>query len=159
MPRLLSPAATASILARETAEVWLAALRITHPDLTAIRLVNNNEPVTRADGVYQPWPFTAVLPDDTSDANQSVRLVIDSIDRSVLRAIRGLRGPRPQAVLEVILASSPDTVEMGPFEFAVLGADYDELQIEASVGYEEDFLNQAVPAQTYTPQNSPGLWP
>lgn len=159
MPRIFSPAATASILAQSTAKVWLVACRITHPDIAAIRIVNNSQPAERLDGTYLPWPFAAKLPDDTADANPNVRLVIDNIDRDILRTIRNLRGERPQIALEVILASSPNRVEMGPFAFAVLASDYDELQIELAMGYEEDFLNQAVPAQVYSPQNSPGLWP
>jgi hypothetical protein len=30
--------------------------------------------------------------------------------------------------------------------------------LAVQIGYQEDFLNQGVPAQTYTPSNSPGLF-
>ena len=63
------------------------------------------------------------------------------------------------AVIEVFTAQTPDVVERGPFAFSVLGSELDVMTIRLSLGYEEDFLNQAVPAQSYTPSNSSGLWP
>lgn len=158
MPRILSPTATRAILARETEEVFLVLLTIEHPDISpTIRIVNNTEPVTRSDGEYQPYPFEAVLPDDTDNARPQVSLRVDNVDRSVTRKLRDLTGV-PKCTLRVILASDPETTEMGPFDFSVLSAEYDALMISVTLGYEEDFLNQAMPAQTYTPTNSPGIF-
>lgn len=155
--RVLSPAATKAILARETEEVFLCLLELSHPAITTVRLVNNTDPVVRTDGTYQPYPFEAVLPDDTDSASPQVQLRIDNIDREVTRVLRNLYGI-PRCTLRVVLASNPDHDEMGPFEFAVLGIEYDAMVISASIGYEEDFLNQAVPAQSYIPSTSAGLF-
>ena len=156
MPRTLSNAAAAAILARETAEVFLACLTISGDGLDTIRIVNNTEQVVRLGGTYHPYPFEAELPEDTDSASPQVMVRVDNVDRQVQRAIAEYQGV-PQCTLEVILASSPDTVEVGPFEFAVLAADFDALVISVRLGYEEDFLNQTVPAQSYNPTNSPGL--
>lgn len=158
MARVLSANAAKAILARETEEVFLCLLTLEHPDISpAIRLVNNTEPVTRSDGTYQPYPFEAVLPEDTDTGRPQVTIRIDNIDREVTRKLRELSGV-PKCTLRVVLASSPEVTEMGPFEFSVLSAEYDVMLINVTLGYEEDFLNQAIPAQTYTPSNSAGVF-
>jgi hypothetical protein len=157
MPRILTPTAAQAILARETAEVFLVCLTISGPGLDTLRAVNNTQPIVRSMGTYHPYPFEAVLPEDTDSASPQVQLRIDNVDRQVTRALREYAGV-PKCTLEVILASDPDTVEVGPFEFSILSADYDAVMISVQLGYEEDFLNQAVPAQTYTPTNSAGMF-
>ncbi|HGM6772862.1 TPA: DUF1833 family protein [Stenotrophomonas maltophilia] len=158
MPRVLSPVAAQSILAQETEELWLCLLTITHPDLETIRIVNNTEPVSRGGTTWNPCSFEASFPDDTDDATPNVALRIDNVDREITRQIKALQGPRPQVRLEAVLASQPSVVEMGPFNFSVLQVDFDLMELEVQIGYQEDFLNQGVPAQTYTPSNSPGLF-
>lgn len=158
MPRVLSSAAARSILAEDTAEVWLCLLTITHPDMETIRIVNNTEAVTRGSVTFQPYSFEASMPDDTDDAAPNVALRIDNVDRDITRQIKSLQGPRPQVRLEVVLASQPSQVEMGPFNFTALQVDWDLMELGVQIGYQEDFLNQGVPAQTYTPSNSPGLF-
>jgi hypothetical protein len=157
MPRQLSAAAARAIIARETAEVFLACLTISGPGLPTLRCVNDTQPLVRASGTFYPYPFEVLLPEDTDAAAPTARLRVDNIDREVTRALDEYSGV-PQVTLEIVLASSPDTVEMGPFEFSILSVDYDAVVITATLGYEEDFLNQAVPAQSYTPTSSPGLF-
>jgi hypothetical protein len=157
MPRILSPVAAEAILARETGEVFLVCLTVSGDGLDTLRAVNNTESVVRAGGTYHPYPFEAVLPEDSDAASPQVQLRIDNCDRQVTRALREYSGV-PQCTLEVILASDPDTVEVGPFEFSILAVEYDAMVISVNLGYEEDFLNQAVPAQSYTPTSSPGLF-
>lgn len=155
--RTLSAPAARAILARETEEVFLTLLEITHPDITTIRIANNTEPVVRTDGTYNPWPFEAVIPEDSDAANTQVQLRIDNCDREVTRTLRNLSGV-PKCTLRVVLASSPNTDEVGPFNFSILTVDYDAMLITATIGHDEDFLNQAVPAQSYIPSTSPGLF-
>ena len=157
MPRTLSNAAAAAILARETAEVFLACLTISGDGLDTIRIVNNTEAVERGSLTFHPYPFEAELPEDTDAGAPQVTVRADNVDRQVTRALAEYEGV-PQCTLEVILASSPETVEVGPFEFAVLSAEFDALVIAIQLGYEEAFLDQAVPAQSYTPTNSSGMF-
>ena len=146
-----------AMFAQETGEVFLVCLTITHPDITTLRLVNNTQVVVRTAGTYQPYPMQLSLPAQRDDQLPQVDIVIDNVDREVLRQIRLLAGV-PQVTMEVIMASSPDTVEAGPFDFALKSATYDVLAITGTLGYEDDILNQQVPAMTYTPTNSPGLF-
>jgi hypothetical protein len=83
---------------------------------------------------------------------------IDNIDTEILKAIRNLTGKRPSVRMEVVLASSPDTVEAGPFNFSILSINYNAASIQGTIGFEDDILNTAFPADTYTPTNSKGLF-
>lgn len=156
MPRTLSATAAAAILARETAEVLLVCLTITTTD-TTLRAVNNTEELVRTGGTWHPYPFEIDLPEDTDSVGPQVQLRVCNVDRQVVRALKDYDGV-PTVTVEVVLASAPNTVEVGPLEFKLLSADWDALTITASLGYEEDFLNQAVPSQSYTPVNSAGLF-
>lgn len=159
MPRILSPTAAKSIVALETDELLVCLLTISHPDMETVRIVNNTEPVVRGSTTWHPYSFEASFPDDTDDATPNVTLRIDNLDLEIIRKVRSLQGPRPQVRLEAVLASQPSVVEMGPYIFSVLQVDFDLMELEVQIGYQEDFLNQGVPAQTYTPSSSPGLFP
>lgn len=156
--RTLSPEAAASALAQQTSVVWLACLTISGTGLDTFRIVTDNVPLVRAAGTFQPYPFEAELPKDVERSAGTVPVRICNVDREVVRLLKEYQGV-PTAVLEVVTASAPDSVEMGPFEFSVLSAEADELVIQLQLGYEEGLLNQQAPAQSYTPSNSPGLWP
>lgn len=155
--RAVSINAMRAMLAQETGEVFLVCITITHPSITTQRLVNNTQPLVRAAGTYNPCPMQLTLPSERADQLPQVNLVLDNIDRTVLEQIRTITGV-PAVTMEVVLASSPDTVEAGPFDFSLLSATYDVLVINGVLGYMDDILNQQVPAQNYTPTNSPGLF-
>lgn len=157
MSTAVSIPAMQALLAQETAEVFLVCVTITHPDIPTQRLVHNNEVVHRAVGDYTPCPMQVNMPPQVEDQIPQVQLVVDNVDRTVLQLIRNVSGV-PKVMLEVVLASSPDTVEAGPFDFSLMSASYDVLAITGTLGYQDDVLNQQVPALTYTPTNSPGLF-
>ena len=146
-------------MAEQTEEVYLACITILHPTFPApYRLVLDQKPVTRAAGVFEPFAFDVSLPAEQDDQIPQVTLTIDNIDNAILVAIRNLpAGERPQVVLEVVLASQPDTVEAVSL-FSILSIDYDVGQIRGTLGYDDDILNTTIPEQTYTPSNSPGLF-
>lgn len=155
--RTLSPAAATAVLVQSTSEVLLCLLEISHPSITTVRLVNNTEAVTTSAGLYKPYPFVPIFPEDSDAGMPSVELIVDNIDREVMRQLREVQSP-PKCVLSVILASSPNTVEVGPVECVLRGIEYDASQIRGTLGPEEDFLDQAVPGQIYSPTNSPGIF-
>ena len=158
--RRVSPVALRAMLAQETEEVFLGALTITHPSFAApYRLVCDQMPLNRASGTFEPFAFQITLPSEQDDQVPQVTLTIDNVDNQILASIRNLPpGARPQVMLEVVLASQPDTVECGPYEYALLSVDYDVSQISGTLGYEDDLLNTSIPGDTYTPTNSPGLF-
>lgn len=58
----------------------------------------------------------------------------------------------------VVLASSPNTVEAGPFNMKLAGAQATADTITGTLGQEQDIFSQQVPGQQYLPTTSPGLF-
>jgi hypothetical protein len=147
------------MLAQETGEVFLICLTISHASLAApFLLVNDQVPLSRAAGDFQPFAFSIAMPNEQEDTLPQVTMTIDNVDTAILQQIRTLGGERPSVSMEVVLASSPDTVEAGPFDFSILAIDYDAGSVKGTLGFEEDLLNTVFPSGTYTPTNSRGLF-
>lgn len=161
--RQVSARALRAMLAQETGEVFLVCLTISHPTLEApYYLVNDYNPLTRTVGgepvEFTPFAFDVSMPAEQDDQLPQPTLTIDNIDNEILRAIRNIPGERPKIRMELILASQPDTVEAGPFDFSILSNNYSDASIQGMVGFEDDLLNTAFPGDTFTPTNSKGLF-
>ena len=157
--RNVSQRALQAMLAQETGEVFLICITISHPTLAVpYLLVNDYNPLQRTAGTFQPFAFDVSLPNEQDDKLPQVQMTIDNIDNEILQAIRNIPGQRPAVMLEVVLASSPNTVEAGPFDFSILSINYSDATIQGTIGFEDDLLNTAFPADTYTPTNSKGLF-
>jgi|SRR6185369_14808919 len=158
MPRALSTAAKQAIYAQETGEAFLMLLTISHAALSpSLRFVNNTVDVTSRGNAYLGWPFQLALPAEFDDQLPVVQLQIDNVDRRIMEGVRALT-TAPAVTLEVVLASSPDTVEAGPFSFSLKSAEYDALVVVGVLAF-EDVLNEPYPQHTFTPGKFPGLFP
>lgn len=165
MSRNMSLTARRAMNAPETDQVFLALLTIVHPELPEpIRVVNDFRPkdeqgvrkiVSRGED-FICYPFEAALPADHEDQLSRVRLRIDNVDREITASLRSISSA-PRVVLEVVLASDPDTVEAGPFEFELVTASFDALVVEGELGF-EPILNEPFPADSFTPNLFPGLF-
>lgn len=156
--REVSINALQAMLAQDTAEVFVPLLRVEHPDLAEpILLAYNTEQVARSDGTYLPYAFQINLPKQVEDETPTLSVTIDNTELEVNDKIRTLVG-KPSVTFMVVLASSPDTVEAGPFAMSLQSADATAQTITGTLGYEQDIFAQQVPAQQYLPTNSPGLF-
>ena len=86
-----------------------------------------------------------------------MQVSVDNVDLAVNEQLRTLSG-MPTVTLEVVLASQPDTVEAGPFEFNLQSITSTAETIDGTLGFEDDVFAQQVPGQNYLPSNSPGLF-
>lgn len=146
----VSATARAALFAQQADEAFLALLMIEHDDLPAsLRFVNNPQDVTSRGNVYLGFPFTIDLPPQDPDRPPRVRLLIDNIDRQIVAGLRTIATPLT-ITLEVVLASSPDTVEVGPFAMTLASAVYDALTIEGDLAY-QDVLNEPFPGDSFSP--------
>lgn len=156
--RQVSLAMLQAMMAQDTEEVLIAYLKISHPSLPAtIRIAANTEVLHRADGDYMPYGFQINLPTQQEDETPAVTVTIDNTDLEINNQIHSLVGT-PTVEFGVVLASSPDVVEAGPYHYSMLSAQVDASSIQATLSYEEDIWTQSVPAQTYNPINSKGLY-
>lgn len=155
--RALSPAAVAAAHAEETGEVFLTLLTFEHPDIPApIRVVNNHTDIVSRGNRYIGYPFDIVLPGEDPSRPQSASLRIDGVDGQIVSILRGLTSP-PTVTLEVILASSPDLIEVAFEDLTLSSADWDATTITADLAY-EDILNEPFPGDSFTPATTPGLF-
>jgi len=156
--REISAAAMQAVLAQSTPEVFVPCLSINHPTFAnPIRLAFNTEVMHRAAGDYMPYAFQIDLPAQHDDSLPQVKLTVDNVDLQVNDAIRTLQGP-PTVTMDVVMASSPDVVEIGPFNYNLQSATANADTIQGVLGFEDDIFSQQVPGQNYLPSNSPGLF-
>jgi Domain of unknown function (DUF1833) len=157
-PVALTSAAVKALTAQETGEVFLMLITIAHPSLVpSLYFVNDTVDLISRGNTYLGWPFQVALPDEREDALPQVQLRIDNVDRRIMEGIRMLT-TTPTVTMEVVLASSPDTVERGPFNFRLAGIDYDALVITGTLA-PEDVLNEPACQFSFTPALFPGLFP
>lgn len=158
MSRQLSIEGFRSAFAQQTDEVWLTCLTLEHSQFVApLRVVQNNQAITRGGQKFLPAFFDIALPEEAPDKVPQVTLAIDNVDRGITDLIRTIQG-RIKVTMEVVLASHPDTVEAGPFVFWLLSVTYDAQIVQGVLGFEDDVLGTEFPKHKYTPINSPGLW-
>lgn len=156
MPRTVSTPMRAAAFAQETGEAPLVLLTIDHPDLAApIRVTSDAVDTVSRSETYVAFPFRVALPDDTEEAARA-QLEIDNVDRQIVQALRSIASP-PTVRLEVVLASTPDLVEAGPFDFQLEEARYDALVVSGELAF-EPVLDLAVPGDSMSPGLFPGLF-
>lgn len=111
MPRNLTPAAQRSVMARETAEVWVYLMTLYDPGWTVpIRLAWAREPFYSRGGVFAPAVFHPKLPDHIDGETPTWEIEIDGTDQTVLANLK-LYNRRPYVWVEGVMASDPDTVQ------------------------------------------------
>lgn len=146
-----------AVLNQNTDQVFLFLVTLDHEDLSApIRVVNNVENISSRGYVYTAFPFDLILPQDDGDTLPQVIISLSNVDLSLVDEIRSLTGSL-DVTLEIILASSPDTVEMSIDGMKTISIQYDAQKIEATCQV-EDTLNLVFPNETYLPFNFPGLF-
>ena len=155
--RLLSSAALQSLAAQETGEVWVILLTLSHEDLaTPIRVCSDAVAVTSRGDEYLPYPFELHLPDDREDREPRPELRIDNVAREIIATLRTITTP-PTVTIELVLASAPDAVEVGPLPLSLWSARYDAASITGELGYEAQD-DAPYPAARYVPSVYPGLF-
>jgi hypothetical protein len=157
---MISETQLRALLAQETDEVVLMCVTISHPTIAApYRLVTDTTPLVRASGTFEPFALALNLPTQDEDSIPQVQMSIDNVDNKILLSIRNLpAGVRPSVLMEVVTASEPDTLMVGAANLKILSIDYDDGTVNATIGFEDDILNTAIPGASYTPTNSPGLF-
>ncbi len=155
--RDLSTNALTAINSQETDEIFLTLLTISHGDLsTPYYFVNNTVDIVSRGNTFIAYPFDLPLPDSIGESIPNVSLKIDNVDRRIVDTLRSFLSP-PSLKIEVVLASSPDIVELGPLDMIILKADYDVMLIEAMIVYDNNMMD-LFPSDRYIPSLFPGLF-
>lgn len=157
MSRALSTTAKAGIYAQQTDQVYIVLLTIDQEDLDEpIRLANNYANVTSNGETYVGFPFTITLPNDSDENVPHAQLTIDNVDRAIVNAVRTMTTGAVVTV-SVVLASSPNTVEVGPFVMTLRNVSWNATTVSGTL-QSEDLINEPFPGEFMTPNTFPGLF-
>ncbi|XAT57845.1 DUF1833 domain-containing protein [Rhodobacteraceae bacterium IMCC1335] len=143
--------------AESSGEVVLPLVKLTQAGWDdAICIVPNWEPVTHQDDVYEPLAFQMDLPDEEAEGVPVLNWIADNVDRRLVEALRTVSGAVAARIVWV-LASSPDHIEVGPFELEMRAAQYDAQQISGTLGV-EPILETQFGHLIMNPKNTPALF-
>jgi hypothetical protein len=145
------------VFAPETGEVFVLLLTFAHPGLAVpIRVCNAGDSVYSGGLEFVHFPFEFELPPENDQAPPTVRLRICNVDRRIVEAVRTVGSP-PTVTVTLVMASTPDQVEAGPFEFTMRDATFDAIVVEGGLAY-QDLLSEPFPADAFTPTRTPGIF-
>jgi len=156
-----------------SAEVYVALFMIEHPEMDApLRLSTDpterlsDEPLTY--GTRSAWstqnpiedPYLFILastnlPSDLEDAPASGNLILENVDRRMAEVLRSVN-TQGTIHMAVVLASSPDQVEVEYRDMRILSADMNAGEITVNFSrqpVEEEYY----PADRMTKQRFPGM--
>jgi hypothetical protein len=146
----------AKAYATELSDAWIALLEFTHPDLAVpLRFTDGGQDITAGGQVYIYEPFKIRLPNESDDAPPMGRLALDNVTLAAIQALRSLEGPLTLE-LTIVLASDPDTVERGPYEFEILSAQMNMTSVDVDLPLDTSY-GEMIPTDIYSPAYFPGL--
>lgn len=140
-----------------TDDAIFALLTINPPDGSdPLRVVNNNENVVSNGNTFYPYPFTIVLPADTGERQPQVQLQIGNVDQQITTLIREMIEP-PTVMLELVVSSSPNTVERRIDFMRLRDVTYDAFTVQG-VLQPINILTERFPNEEYLPSTFPDLF-
>lgn len=143
--------------AQQTGEAALILLTLDHDDLgTPLRVTSDQVNTTSRGDTYYAYYFDFQLPVDSGERQPIARLSIDNVDRAILEAVRAISSPL-DVTMEIVLGSTPDTVEASWQGFKLVRVTYDVLTVSGDLVM-ENFMSEPYPAGSFTPTLFPGVF-
>lgn len=157
MTELVSSSAQAQAVAQHATDPFLVLLTLTHATLaTPIYVARNRQDVVSRGNTYLAYPFQISLPTDNDGAPQA-KITVANVSRRIGQALERCVYP-PDCTIELVLASTPDTVERSWSGFSFTQATWDAFRVTATLevlGY----WDEPWPGVFMTPQDFPGMFP
>ena len=154
--------------ARETGDIPVALVTITHPELPQpARFSSDRTQRISVDPLIygtisngRQFLFVgmkATMPDDRDRSPMASRLTINDIERQSIPLVRAIRTPPPSVQMQIALASAPDLIEIDIPKFDMTRADWQNgiVSFDCSVDL---LINAAYPAYSFSPAYFPGLF-
>src|SRR5215831_8158040 len=157
MPRTFSTVAQPALQAPSTNEAFIALITIAHPASgTLFRIAANTEDIVSRGNTYKAYALQLVLPVESGEEIGSAQVVIDNTDLLLIDMVRRITTPA-QFTIEIVLASSPDVVELTVNDLMLREVSWDASQITGKLML-EDVLNQRFPKGVFDPAQYAGLF-
>jgi hypothetical protein len=154
---LTSDLATGQAIAQHADEAFLVLLTITHETIvTPFRFVRNRVGITSRGAAFLASHFEVELPNDAAEVPQA-RIAVANVDRRIGQALQKLVTP-PSALIELVLASTPDIVERAWDQFSLVEATWDAMTVQGVLS-RITYWDEPWPYPRVTPQRFPGLFP
>lgn len=151
----MSNAALAQMFAPESNKPFLPLLKIENAAWDdPVYLVRNTEDITSNGDTYSWYPFDVAFPGDSDQIELTVSLC--NSDRSYIAQIRSATPPFT-VTLSMVVADTPDTIELGPYALDLKTINYDQFIIEGKLSY-ESIMNETYPGDSFTPDLFPALF-
>lgn len=156
-----------SMYARETKEVALVLITVTHPLLsTPVRV--SSDPTARLSeqplrygtvsrgSTYTFVPMSVMLPDDIEERAPTSQIQIENVSRDLVALLRSMRSPA-DVRMEVVLASTPDAVEYlcPKFQLKHTRGAAPMLTLELHI---DSLVEEPFPSGSFSPSYFPGLF-
>lgn len=157
MSELTSAAAISQALAQHADDPFIVLLTLDHGSLDApIYIAHNRENVVSRGNTYLAYPLQISLPTDNDNAPQA-KITVANISREIGRALERCVYP-PTCTIELVLSSTPDTVERSWNDFSFTEASWDAFRVTGTLevlGY----WDEPWPCVFMTPGDFPGMFP
>ena len=131
-------------------------LTLSHPQISkTYRLARNHIDIVSRGEVYEATQFNIVMPTDSEEASQC-QVRIANISRKITRTIQKLHSS-PVTVIEVILASAPDIVQLSFSVFQYSDISWNAFTITGNLT-KTKFWDEPYPKESITPYSFPGMF-
>lgn len=101
-------------------------------------------------------PMSITLPSEEPNSAPRCSITLDDVTKQVIPIIRQINGP-PRVKIELVLNSTPNTVEASFDKFYLSSISYNANQVTAELSM-IDYAMEPFPAYSFTPKYFPGLF-
>jgi hypothetical protein len=158
---------TAAAAGAETDEVVIALVTITHAGSGDVGRVSSDNTVRLSDDpllygtvsrgqTFYFVPFELTVPDSQDEAPPQARLVLREVTPALIALIRASQTPA-EILIELVLASEPDTLELAFPVLEVSHATYDAGQLTLQLQAPR-LTQEGYPLGSFTPSSFPALF-
>lgn len=157
MSRNVSNTFKSAAFGQQTDEAFLVLLEIDHADLSEpIQVTSDGVDTTSNGETFVAYPFELSLPSNPETGISQAQLTIDNVSQDIIVSIRNITTP-PSVVIQVVLASDPDTIEVEFSGFELRNVNYNALTISGILTI-ESFMSEPYPGGSFLPSTFPGLF-
>lgn len=167
--RTISLTMRRALAVQDSGEVAVVLLTISHPIMGGSSFRISSDPTQKFSDTpltygtisrglqYTFLPFSVSLPDDVGERAPAAQIQIENVTRTLVELIRIVSSPRATVRLELVLASSPDIVEVAfpQFDLGSVSYNADTVTLELAM---DSMTSIPYPAGTFDPASFPALF-
>lgn len=159
MSRNLSSNLVSELLAAQSGEALLVLIEIGHSSFTTPLRVTSDGVNTVSNGnTFVPFPFQLKLPNEMHEREPRATLQVSNVDRTIVQALRNAPADElPTVSMQIVRASTPNTVEANFPGFELASAEYNRDAVQGELIVER-FATEPFPSQYFTPGLFPALF-